>query len=251
MTNRNNLKAKYGFRDYLGSILENAFYNGVHSADNENDGWDYVSHLGEKYTKKIAIEVEKRRVRYAPIWSIKKVLSAGPLFKVELIKYKHGLAVKKTFRPGRERFFERELFAVKHLAPKLSFIPPLLKEGDGYIVTPYFENILETLNEKEKKQLIALKAKDIIQVTKEMQKRGLTYINFVPENLIVTREGKVMCTGFSYLQENIDGGFDHVYEIAGLSNNFGGDHPEKLGKRSRSLSKIWSDYLPVTRFLDV
>ena len=251
MTNRNNLRAKYGFRDYLGFILKNGFYNGVHSADNENDAWFYISHLGESYTNKISIEVEKRRIRYAPKWNVQKTLSAGPLSKVELIKYNGGQAVKKTFRPGRERFFERELFAVKHLAPQLSFIPPLLYEGDGYIVTQYFENVLEKLNEKEKKQLIALKAKDIIQVTKEMQKRGLAYVNFNPDNLIITNEGRLICTGFSYLQENRDGGFDHVYEIVGLSHKFGGDHPENLGKRSRSLSYLWSDYLPVTRFLDL
>ena len=251
MTNKNNLKAKYGFRENLGSILENNFYNGVHSADNENDAWFYISHLGEAYAEKIALEVEKRRKRYAPIWSVIRILSAGLLSKVELIRYNGELAVKKTFRPGRERFFERELFAVKHLAHELPFIPPLLEEGDGFIVTPYFENVLGKLDEKGKKELITSKAKEIFEVTKEMQKRGLTYINFSPENLIITNEGRIFCTGFSYLQENKNSPFDHVYEIAGLSNFFDGDHPENFGGRLRSFSHLWSDYLPLNRFLDL
>lgn len=157
-TNRNSLNAKYGYRERLFNLISSKDnYNGVHSADNEQDAWFYITLLGDDYRDRISAEVEIRRNRYSRKWGVKKVLSIGPTSKVELIKYGEKLAVKKTFRPGKEKFFERELFAVKELSKELSFIPPLWEEGDGYFVIPFLENVLEVLPEKEKMQIISSK----------------------------------------------------------------------------------------------
>lgn len=61
MTDRNNLMAKYEYRDLLKRLLLKGDYNGVHSADNELDAWAYIELLGEAYHLKIMDEVERIR----------------------------------------------------------------------------------------------------------------------------------------------------------------------------------------------
>ena len=251
-TNKNIVQAKYDFRKRTRLTLKDGFYNGLHSPDNEQDAWFYISQIGKDYSEKINRLVEARRERYSKKWAVKKVLATGQISKVELIKYAGGFAVKKTFRPGKERFFKRELFAVKELSKELSFIPPLLEEGDGYVVIPYFKNILENLSEKEKKQVIASKANEIGEVIREMHLRGLIYINFTPASIIITPDNKLYCTGFTYLQKySTHTDLEHAFELVGLPKTFEGDQPEGFNQNSISFSNIWSPYLSLRQVLQV
>lgn len=246
MTNRHNMEAKYAFRDLIRNlVLIKGDYNGVHSADNEPDAWFYISILGEDYHQQILQEIERRRVRYAGKWGIRKVISTDPQSKVEIIRYGQGLAVKKTFRIGQERFFERELFAAKELSKELEFVPPLLEEGDGYLVVPYLENVLDTMSETEKKQVILSKEKEIIRVINSMYTRKLAFVNFTPANIIVTPDDGFYCTDFSFLQEYIDypPNVERSYEVAGLPKTFKGDCPENLRSGSSSFNNVWGSYL--------
>lgn len=245
MTNKNNLNAKYVFRDSLKSLfLIRGDYNGVHSADNETDAWSYISLMGDDYQTKISAEVESRRTRYARKWGIKKLLSFGPESKTELISYNGDVAIKKTFRVDKERFFERELFAVKQLSKELNFIPPLLEEGDGYLVIPYMENILDSLNANGKKKLLASRKNEIIRVINDMHSRGLAYINFTPKNVIITSKNEFYCINFEFLHkyENRPGKVEDSYEIAGLPKDFKGDYPAFYLERS-SFNKVWKPYV--------
>lgn len=62
MTNSHNLHAKYEFRDIIANLkLRDGDFNGVHSSDNEQDAWSYISLLGEDYKQKIIVEVENKR----------------------------------------------------------------------------------------------------------------------------------------------------------------------------------------------
>lgn len=250
MTNRNNPNAKYDFRNLINSSTNlNGKYNGVHSADNELDAWFYISQLGQAYHKKIQEEVEIRRQRYARKWSVKKSLSAGPISKVEIIKYDKALAVKKTFRPGKEKYFKRELYAAKELSRELSFIPPLLEEGDGYIVVPYYENILNELPEEEKNKVLISKRIEILKVMDSLQARGMIFINFTPESIIITRDNKLYCTGFSFLQkhenqtlnvEQVDG-FEGVFKDSNL------DFPKNFNPMLNSFDKVWEPFLDFSK----
>ncbi len=246
MTNRNNPNAKYDFRELTNSSTKmNGKYNGVHSADNELDAWFYISQLGEEYHKKISAEVEIRRQRYAGTWSVKKVLSTGAISKVELIKYGRGLAVKKTFRPGKEMYFERELFAVKELSKELPFIPPLLQEGDGYLVVPYYKNILDELPELEKNKVLVSKRMEILKVIDSINARGLSFINFTPKSLIITRENKLYCTGFSFLQkrEPHSSNLEQSYEFAENPKDSNLDLPKNFHPGLNSFNTVWEPHI--------
>ncbi|MFD2245099.1 hypothetical protein [Pontibacter ruber] len=246
MTNLNNMEAKYAYRAKTKSlILFKSDYNGVHSADNERDAWSYIDILGKDYRDLIAQQVETRRSRYRRIWPVQKVLSINKISKVELIKYGTSNAVKKTFRPGKERYFERELYAAKELSKKLEFIPPLLEEGDGYIVTPYLENILDHLSEYEKKKVLSSRYEEIIGIINSMYCRGLAYINFNPDSIIITPDNRLFCTGFEYLQsyQVVPASLEAAFEIAGVPKEFKGDLPESFKISSSSFNSVWGTYI--------
>src|SRR5690606_13753062 len=138
MTNKNNLLAKYKFREHINQLsIKRSHYNGIHSADNEFDAKYYLFLLGKDYLRTILKKTEKLRDRYHTKYSVVKLISNSHLSKVELIKYKTDIAIKKTFRLGREKFFQRELFATQELSKELSFIPRLLERGEGYLILPF------------------------------------------------------------------------------------------------------------------
>jgi hypothetical protein len=163
---------------------------------------------------------------------------------VELIEYKEGLAIKKTYRPGKEKYFKRELFATTTLSKELDFIPVLLEKGDGYLILPYYENVLDKASRKRKKQVLNTYKSKIIRVIHEMHARELAYINFTPANIIVTSEGRFYCTGFEYLHryKTPPVNIEDSYEIAGIPIDFTGDHPQSIYSGASSFDKIWGAY---------
>ncbi|MEJ8800544.1 hypothetical protein [Pontibacter sp. H249] len=245
MTNRNNPNAKYKFREFVHASIAEGNYNGVHSADNELDAWYYISLLGKEYTSKIESEIELRRARYATRWSLKKVMAAGPIAKEELIVYNGELAVKKTYRVGKERFFQRELFAYKELSNELPFVPPLLASGEGYVIIPFKENILSELPEDKKKQVIASKSAEVRHVIHSMHARGLAYVGFSPDNIIVTPGQAFYCTGFSFLQQYTEypSSIEQAYEVAGVPATYTGDLPENFDPAKSSFRDVWGSYI--------
>ncbi|MFZ0490881.1 MAG: hypothetical protein WAM00_11595, partial [Salegentibacter sp.] len=246
MTNANNLHAKYAFRDLISKKLvsRKSHYNGVHSADNEHDAWSYISLLDDSYHEDIFSEVEKRRELYGTSWSVKKMLSRTNVSKTELIKHEEGLAVKKTFRLGKERFFKRERLAFKKLSKELDFIPPLLEEGEAYLIIPYLENILDDLQESDRSRVLKSKTHEIVEVIHSMYTRGLFYLGFTPENIIVTPDYRLYCTGFSYLQRyyNFPSNIDRSYEVAGVPKDFNGDASPDL-QGTGAFEKVWAPYI--------
>ena len=201
MTNRNNPNAKYKFREFINtSINSKKKYNGIHSADNELDAWFYITQLGEIYRKKIHYEVELRRERYATRWSVKKIIATGPASKVEIINYNKGLAVKKTFKPGREQEFERELLAAGELSKDFEFLPTLLEEGSGFIIYPFYQNILDELESEEKRNHLYSKKTEIEEAIGRLGAKGYKHSNLCLENLILTGDGQFYFTSLSSIQ---------------------------------------------------
>ena len=141
MTNLNNLNAKYAFRSLINnsSKIKKSNYNGVHSSDNEQDALYYLTLMGEKYVKKINSELEVRRSRYSREWNLVKLLSYNEIYKEELIKYEGALAILKTFRPGKEEQFDKELSTVEN-SEKVFKNEQLLKKGNGFLIKSFSED---------------------------------------------------------------------------------------------------------------
>ncbi|AKH20846.1 hypothetical protein [Sedimenticola thiotaurini] len=220
-------------------------FNGLHSADNEHEAWHYLELGADSELDFVKSEVDKRRARYRNVFPVKEMLSEGRRSKVELISY-HGIpAIKKTFRIGCERYFERELLAAEQLATELSFIPKLLDKGDGYLILPYLENILAGLGEKESMKVIRKYRNNIYSVIKEMYSRGLAYINFTPGNIIITPEGEFFAIDYEFLQSyrQKPDDMDHAYEVKGIPEDFDGDLPAGFGYLTSDFRYIWEPYV--------
>lgn len=64
----------------------------------------------------------------------------GERARVDLVEFQGRPAVRKTFRPGRDRYMARELFALRELAEEIPQIPELLDVGDDHFLVPYYDN---------------------------------------------------------------------------------------------------------------
>lgn len=244
-TNKNTVNAKYGFRTRLNNLDKVNNYNGLHSADNEPDAWFYISLMGNEYRQEILNMVELRRERYAVKWGIVKRLTQGPISKVELIKYKNRIAVKKTFRPGKEEFLEREIYCTKILSKELPSIPILLEEGDGFIVIQYIQNLLDGMNFREKKNRISNKSQEILKIISEMYSRNLAITKVTLDSTNVSSEDELFRTGYSYVNtyKILLESPQEVIAISSLPQNTEGDKPLKSGLFLSSFSNVWNQFL--------
>ena len=242
-TNANNIKAKYRFRDIINrNKRPKEYFNGVHSADNELDAHDYLKLLGEDYRNTIMEKVEIRRQRIARKHDFVKILSKNKNSTVELIEIGKEKAVKKTFRPGRENLFERELYAVKYLSRELNFIPKLIEEGDGYLITEYLPNLLHNLDDYDRKNEIAARRNEIIQMIISLHKRGFIFPNFTPDNLIITENGKLYSTGYSRLQKYDQEQYSlaKAIEVAGISKKLQINIPDSENLPKSGVQQEWA-----------
>lgn len=247
VTNSRMFEVKLACRRLLArKHLFNRNYNAVHSADNEHEAIDYLrAVVAEEEVDAVLEDVERRRERYFTRFPVRKILSKGRRAKVELIEFRGGLAVKKTFKIGAERFLDRELMAARDLAPELDFIPPLLDQGDGYLIVPYYENVLQDATVRQARSILAAHRKAVFTVIQEMYERNLAVIDFKPKNTIVTPEGRFVAFDYEFLQPYAirPASIDEAYDVVGLPQTFDGDIPFGFDSRERAFSRLWRPYV--------
>ena len=244
VTNARTVDLKYKFRDRLAEeklIVGN--YNGVHSADNEHEAYEYLALIGH------VDGVKKRaniiRDSFSTRFPVLKKLSENTRSKVELIEYQGTIAVKKTFRLGCERFLNREIYATAKLALKYDFIPPLLEKGDNYIVIPFYEDVLCGSSNADKRSLLRERKSDIYKVIDSMFAEGLSYINFTCGNVLLTSEGKFIAIDFEFLQtyQHKPISLDCAYEVVGVPRDYAGDLPIGFGYGNSSFWSVWKPWI--------
>lgn len=150
--------------------------------------------------------------------------------RVELIRYKDGVAVKKTYKPGCEKFLKRELFAYKELSKKSDIIPPIIEEGSNYIIIPYYENIM--INDIEKSEILRRNITKISKFIKFLYDEGYVHLDLHPGNFIYSDKEGLKAIDFEYLQKytNQPESFEQSYDIVGVPKNFNGDRPNYIGR---------------------
>jgi len=244
VTNQNLLNIKKRCRKLIAeTLLLHKHYNPLHTADNEAEAMAYIQAALPNRYQAILKKSAKLRQRYFTDQPVLQVFSQGRRAKVELIAYNGQKAVKKTFRVGMERYLERELFASKELSRDLPFIPPLLEEGDGYIIRPFYENIM-SLGKFNKSQISpAIKAK-IASIVAEFYNRDLTLIDFSANNTIMLQSGEIIVLDFEFLQhykEKPVGIFD-AYEVKGVPRSFTGDLPFERNHINSKFKVMWRGF---------
>lgn len=235
---------KNKIRDAVNRFLpEERQCNTVHSSDNEREAWNYLAITFPNRLSKFELEIDRLRSNFATNYVVRQTLTRfGRRAKVEVIEYQDRLAVKKTFRPGCEKFLQREIFASQSFARDSSAVPTLLDYGDNYLVYPYYDDVLK-FRDRQSKLLPLKTAIEAIETLRFLYDRGYAAIDFQPANIIVDRTSglKVIDFEFLYQYQNKPKSFVDCYELAGIPQDFTGDKPN-FGL-PMSYEKRWQPYI--------
>ena len=165
--------------------------------------------------------------------------------KVELINYQGKLAVKKTFRPGCERFFARELFVMSELGKMRPEIPSLLFHSSSFFICPFYERKFNLKSHIDLKII-----KQIIQILRFFYNLGYSLIDFKPDNFIIdSQQGlKIIDFEFLYAYKNKPSSWQESYDLVGVPDDFDGDTPicrlsGKGTKKIKNYNSVWKPYL--------
>jgi RIO-like serine/threonine protein kinase len=146
---------------------------------------------------------------------------------VEIIKFNGHLAIRKTYKAGRERYAEREALAFRELSKKQPAVPPLLASGANYVVTPYYEDILRGKTDSQRRLYLRNYRERIVDFMRFLYNEGFFLIDFRPQSVLVTTEGDLRVVDFEFLYKYVKkpATFLQSYDIAGVPRDFRGDLP--------------------------
>ncbi len=242
-----NVFIKGKIRDKINNeMLMTKWVNSIHSSDDFTEAKDYIDIIDANLYSNIERKLQKRLMLYNTDY---KVITTLPSYntrsKTEVIAYKDNKAVKKTYKYGKKRFLNREIYVYRELSRKNDAIPPLLKKGDSYYIIPYYENVLNTMNISEKKKVLLKYKKDILSFLKFFYEEGYAIIDFNPENIIITPSGefKVIDFEFLYRYKNKPGKFIDSYDIKGIPKKFDGDLPKGTIAPGVNYKRVWKSIL--------
>lgn len=217
--------------------------NTVHSSDNEREAWNYLEIALPERCDRIKQKIDRLHHDFQTHYQVKEVLTRfGRRAKVEAIEYDNRLAVKKTFKPGCEQFFEREAFVSQVYGHKLATIPEAIARGSNYLIYPYYNDVLKFSNRQSRLLPLSI-AKEALATLKFFYEQGYALIDFQPANLIVDRHVGLKVIDFEFLHQYQDKPqlFEECYELAGIPDRFAGDIPDF--KLEMSYDARWKPYV--------
>jgi hypothetical protein len=205
--------------------------NMLHSSDNTAEALAYLELAlpGEAPSFLRAVRaLEGAFATALPV--VRDLTEMGRRAKVEVILFEGRLAVKKTFRPGLERFLARERFALEQLSPRVPAIPPLLASGDNYVIMPYYRDVLR--RNKESRRLLPRlwplrTVRQALAAVRSCYDQGYSLIDFSTQNVVVDRKAGLKVIDFEFLHcyEQRPPSFEQAYDFTGIPPDFQGDFP--------------------------
>jgi hypothetical protein len=138
-------------------------------------------------------------------WPIERELSRGRRAQVLLVDHpEHGEAVAKVFHRGGSRFLQRELTARRDLAD-LGHVPPLIAEGDNWILSPFFEDSgrhrKRRLMGTREAQLTYDAARQLAAFVINLRNRGYYLLDLTTHNLMTVARLGLIILDFEFLQK--------------------------------------------------
>lgn len=222
--------------------------NGLHSADDEEESYQYLQAIFPERVQTVLARVEAAQAYYQTPYAVIRPLDTHRTrARVEKIDFHGTPAVKKTFKPGRERFLAREVFVHETLAPACDVIPPLLAKGDNYFVIPWYENTLLAMSAREQHQTLQNAAIDIVATLAFFYNKGFALIDCHPGNVLCSTDSGIKLVDFEFLYEYPNGqrpnSFRESYDIKGVPADFIGDLPSGHRGRGRTYFNTWQPIL--------
>ena len=224
--------------------------NVLHSSDNPHQALEYLhSTISSGKAEEIIIRQLKQQYRERKDYSPGIYAFAGHQrrAKVEMIRYHDSEAVRKIYRPGRERFLNREILARK-IGGDLPEMSPLLECGTNYIILPFYHDILN--RDKMLPLRILLRTREIILY---FQEQGYELIDFKPKNIILDEKAGMKIIDFEFLQKSIyeNNELKGNYCWYALPDSFTGDVPASRQKQKNNYYRYWFTFTGIPLFFVV
>jgi hypothetical protein len=215
--------------------------NGMHSSDNSAEAWDYIAIAMPDAADEIASKLaEVHQKFHARTSAIKDLTRFGNRAKVECVLIDGRPAVKKTFKPGKERYCQRERIAMQQLSQRIQAIPPLIA-GDEHSVTYPFYDDVKNYQRSSGKLMPLWMAREAVLALKAVYEAGYALIDASIDNVLVDRQEGIKLIDFEFLYRypTKPATFAQSYDIAGCPKDFDGDIPAGGTKTYR---KHWQPY---------
>ena len=205
-------------------------FNPVHSTDTSAQAWRILRMMVPEAEAKLRDLTEQRRRQFeTPEAVVTNLTRFGNRAKVEVVRHQGRLAVKKTYRPGAERFLRREVECLQAFADRPE-VPPLIASGDNWMMIPLYENSLR------ERRVLGFRLPRLLplNVTRQLAAflevaagRGFDLIDLLPRNnLILDPQLGLKIFDFEFAQKREDlCHADQSYCLRGVPPDFGGDVP--------------------------
>lgn len=218
--------------------------NAVHSSDNAAEALSYLRLALPRMAADLVGRARALRAAFdAREESTRDLTRNGRRARVEVVVDGVGPMVRKTFRPGCERFLDRERIAMTELAAASPHLLPLVAEGPEWVATRYVESTLRF--DARHPRLLPLRVADAaIATAREVHALGYALVDFTPANLLVDRAGATYVVDYEFLHRYPSPPpLAESYDLAGPPPGFPGDLP--VNPRGLGWAAAWQPYVGV------
>ncbi len=221
--------------------------NVVHSSDNGHEAWEYIALAMPERAGAIKQQLASKGATPASDEVVLADLTRfGRRTRVELLERAGRKLVRKTFKPGCERFSAREALAMRELSPSVPEIPPLLSSTERSVTYPFYDNVLGY--ERSSGKLMPLEvARQAIAALERVYESGYALIDATIDNVLIDRTEGLKLIDFEFLHryERRPATFADSYDIAGVPQDFTGDVPAGGAKNYR---RNWQPYVGLSLY---
>ena len=234
-------------------------FNPVHSTDDSLEAWRVVRMFAPEDETALRQLTESRKAAMTTNYEVVKTLTRkAARAKVELIRYKGGLAVKKTFRENCLRFLEREASFMDAVSPDRPEILPVLERGRNYFIMPFVEgrSMRQGLFGRSYPKLMTLRQiRTMADLLRYLFSRGYDPIDLAPHNLIVDGKGQLTAIDFEFVHRT-DAPIEPEKSacLNGIPDDFEGEwpaaarwSPTKSKARNDPYRERWFGYTGLSR----
>lgn len=228
--------------------------NPVHSSDNAAQAVEYLYEIADDRIAELLDMARQRNSAFRTPYPVLANLSKhARRAKVELIDFHGKQAICKTFRPGRERFLEREV-AARELGADLPEVSRILEVGPRHLVFEWYDDrlpqILFPRTSLHPHGMLPLWAIERLRaVLLHYRRLGYECIDLRPRNLIYDPRHGLKIIDFEFLQLG-QGAADTLqgnYAWYALPSHFTGDVP--INTSCRPYLRDWLAYTGLPRLL--
>lgn len=181
LANQDILFAKQEMRELIEArVGADAAFNGLHSADDEDEAWHYIEVIIGSARDEIAAAVaERTHAHVAPEGSM-RCLSRGRRARVDVVMTDEGPVVRKSYTDAARRYFVRETAALDALLGRIPAVPAILDRGENWFTMPYFDDVLAGAPRPLSPPVL----REMVQTLRSIREAGWVLVDAKPDNFV-------------------------------------------------------------------